>query len=132
MSRVARALPRSVFAILRSRVEAGQRRQRDRNAIIGTRKTLQDSLGDLHDVHVFSEEVVVVAEEAAASQARRIFGGLLGEETGVAHRPRRPQTLVRREVLSTMDPASVIVDELAMAKSQRHGGAPARTIRRSR
>ena len=87
------------------------------NAIIGTRKTLQDSLGDLHDVHVFSEEVVVVADEAAASQARRVSKVVLGEENGVAHRPRRPQTLMRREVLSTMDPGSVIVDELAMAKS---------------
>ena len=38
----------------------------DGDAIIETLKTLQDSLGDLHDVHVFSEEVVVAAEEAAA------------------------------------------------------------------
>ena len=38
----------------------------DGRAIVETLKTLQDSLGDLHDVHVFSEEVVPAAGEAAA------------------------------------------------------------------
>ncbi len=38
----------------------------DGDAIIETLETLQDSLGDLHDVHVFSEEVAAAAEDAAA------------------------------------------------------------------
>jgi len=54
----------------------------DGDAIIETLKTLQDSLGDLHDVHVFSEEVVAAAEDAAASQARRVSEVVLGEENG--------------------------------------------------
>ena len=35
-------------------------------------KKLQDSLGELHDVHVFAEELVTATEKAAASRARRV------------------------------------------------------------
>jgi CHAD domain-containing protein len=49
------------------------------DVIIEALKALQDSLGDLHDVHVFSEELVTAAEEAAAAQARRVLEVLLGE-----------------------------------------------------
>lgn len=54
----------------------------DGDAIVGTLKTLQDSLGDLHDVHVFSLEVVATAEEAAASRAMRVSEVVLGDENG--------------------------------------------------
>jgi CHAD domain-containing protein/CYTH domain-containing protein len=45
------------------------------DAIIQALKTLQDSLGDLHDVHVFAGELVAATEKAAAARARP---GLLG------------------------------------------------------
>jgi len=51
-------------------------------AIIEMLSTLQNALGDLHDVHVFAEEVVAATEEAAASQARRVSEVVLGEENG--------------------------------------------------
>jgi len=35
-------------------------------------KKLQDSLGELHDVHVFAEELVAATEKAAGSRARRV------------------------------------------------------------
>jgi len=41
--------------------------------ILETLKTLQDSLGSLHDVHVFSGELVKAAEEGAAKQAARVL-----------------------------------------------------------
>jgi CHAD domain-containing protein/CYTH domain-containing protein len=63
----------------------------DGDAIIATLKTLQDSLGDLHDVHVFSEEVVAAAEEAAAAQARHVSEVVL-EETEGDERVRRARS----------------------------------------
>ena len=54
----------------------------DDHAIDETLRALQDSLGSLHDVHVFSEEIVAAAEEAAASQARLLFEVVLGDENG--------------------------------------------------
>ena len=51
-------------------------------AIIEMLSTLQNALGDLHDVHVFAEEVVAATEDAAASQARRVSEVVLGEENG--------------------------------------------------
>ena len=53
-------------------------------AIIETLKMLQDSLGDLHDVHVFLREVVAAAEEAAVSQARRVAEIAVSDENGAA------------------------------------------------
>lgn len=41
-------------------------------AMVQTLKTLQDSLGELHDVHVFAEELAGATEKAAASRARRV------------------------------------------------------------
>lgn len=52
------------------------------SAIIETLKALQDELGDLHDVHVFAEEVVAATEEAVVLQARRIADAALSEEDG--------------------------------------------------
>ena len=54
----------------------------DGDAIIETLKTLQDSLGDLHDVHVFSKEIVGAAEEAAPLQASRVSEVVLGVGNG--------------------------------------------------
>jgi hypothetical protein len=52
----------------------------DGEAIIKTLKTLQDSLGDLHDVHVFAEELVGATEQAAGSRARRVSEVVLAED----------------------------------------------------
>ena len=52
------------------------------SAIIETLKALQDELGDLHDVHVFAEEVVAATEDAVVLQARRIADAALSEEDG--------------------------------------------------
>lgn len=52
----------------------------DGDAIIEMLKTLQDSLGDLHDVHVFSKEIVRSAEEAAPLQATRVSEAVRGVE----------------------------------------------------
>lgn len=41
-------------------------------AIIETLKALQDALGDLHDVHVFSAEVMTAAKEASVPGTQRI------------------------------------------------------------
>jgi CYTH domain-containing protein len=54
----------------------------DGDAIIATLKSLQDALGDLHDVHVFSEEVVEAAEVAAVSQVRRVSEVAADDDTG--------------------------------------------------
>jgi CHAD domain-containing protein len=48
--------------------------------IIQMVKSLQDSLGDLHDVHVFAEELVAATEKAAASRARRISEVVLADD----------------------------------------------------
>ena len=52
----------------------------DGDAIIEALKKLQDSLGDLHDVHVFAEELVAATEEAAAARARRVSEVVLAED----------------------------------------------------
>jgi CHAD domain-containing protein len=52
----------------------------DGDAIITTLKTLQDSLGDLHDVHVFAEELVGATEQAAGSRARRVSEVVLADD----------------------------------------------------
>jgi CHAD domain-containing protein/CYTH domain-containing protein len=54
----------------------------DGKAIIETLKKLQDALGDLHDVHVFAEELVAATEEAAGSRARRVSEVVLAEDGG--------------------------------------------------
>lgn len=40
-------------------------------------KRLQDTLGDLHDTHVFAREIAAATVEAAAEDARRISGEML-------------------------------------------------------
>ncbi|HKC80841.1 MAG TPA: CHAD domain-containing protein, partial [Gemmatimonadaceae bacterium] len=42
------------------------------DAIIETLKSLQDCLGDLHDVHVFTEELATATEKAARARSRRV------------------------------------------------------------
>jgi CHAD domain-containing protein len=44
-------------------------------AIIGRLKELQDLLGDLHDVHVFTREIAELSERAAVARARRARAG---------------------------------------------------------
>jgi CHAD domain-containing protein/CYTH domain-containing protein len=63
----------------------------DGDAIIETLKTLQDSLGDLHDVNVFSKQVVGAAEEAALLQASPVSEIVLGVENG-DDRVRQPRS----------------------------------------
>jgi len=52
----------------------------DGDAIIDVLKTLQDSLGDLHDVHIFAEELVATTEKAAGSRARRVSEVVFAED----------------------------------------------------
>ena len=52
------------------------------DAIIETLKTLQDALGALHDVHVFSELVMSATEEASVLQAKRVAETELGDGNG--------------------------------------------------
>jgi len=52
----------------------------DGAAIIDTLKSLQDSLGDLHDVHVFGDELVAATEKSAGSRARRVSEIVLAED----------------------------------------------------
>lgn len=54
---------------------------RDGDAMIETLKGLQDVLGDLHDVHVFAEELVAATEDAAGSRARRVSEVVLADDT---------------------------------------------------
>jgi CHAD domain-containing protein len=63
----------------------------DGEAIIETLKGLQDRLGDLHDVHMFANEVVGATEKAAASRARRVWETVLATdaEESESHRVRR-------------------------------------------
>jgi CHAD domain-containing protein/CYTH domain-containing protein len=50
-------------------------------------KTLQDTLGELHDAHVFSQEIGSAIGEAAAEDARRLSGAVLaGDSTQQALR----------------------------------------------
>jgi CHAD domain-containing protein len=49
------------------------------SAIIDRLKELQDVLGDLHDVHVFAEEIAAAAETAAAEHARRLSQAVLSD-----------------------------------------------------
>src|SRR6266568_1274746 len=52
----------------------------DGDAIIETLKTLQDSLGDLHDVHIFADELMAATQKAAAPRSGlRGFARLLHE-----------------------------------------------------
>lgn len=61
------------------------------DGIIETLKKLQDSLGDLHDVHVFADELVTATEKAAGSRARRVSEVVLAndDEESEADRVRR-------------------------------------------
>ncbi|MGH7652829.1 MAG: CHAD domain-containing protein [Gemmatimonadaceae bacterium] len=49
-------------------------------AIIDTLKKLQDSLGDLHDVHVFAAELVRATEKAAGERARRVSEVVMADD----------------------------------------------------
>lgn len=53
---------------------------RDGEAMIETLKALQDLLGDLHDVHVFADELVPATEDAAGSRARRVSEVVLADD----------------------------------------------------
>ena len=49
-------------------------------AIVATLKTFQDALGELHDVHVFAQELVDVTEKAAGERAKRISEVVLEDD----------------------------------------------------
>jgi len=53
---------------------------RDGGSTIETVKALQDVLGDLHDVHVFADELVPATEDAAGSRARRVSEVVLADD----------------------------------------------------
>jgi CHAD domain-containing protein/CYTH domain-containing protein len=53
---------------------------RDGGAMIETLKSLQDALGNLHDVHVFAAELVAATEDAAGSRARRVSEVVLADD----------------------------------------------------
>ncbi|MEO8623507.1 MAG: CHAD domain-containing protein [bacterium] len=58
---------------LRYLIEPGEEAVNGGEGILEALKALQDSLGSLHDVHVFSNELVKAAEEGAAKQAARVL-----------------------------------------------------------
>src|SRR5258706_9450009 len=53
---------------------------RDGGAMIETLKARHDVLGDLHDVHVFADELVAATEGAAGSRARRVSEVVLADD----------------------------------------------------
>ena len=55
-------------------------------ALIKRLRNLQDTIGEMHDVHVMAEEVIEAAERAGAEQTRRVATALLeGESDADAH-----------------------------------------------
>jgi CHAD domain-containing protein len=64
-------------------------------ALVKRLRILQDTIGEMHDVHVMAETVIQAAEEAGADQARRVATALLeGDATDEAirqHRARDPR-----------------------------------------
>jgi CHAD domain-containing protein len=51
-------------------------------ALVKRLRNLQDTIGEMHDVHVMSLEIIQASEEAGAEQARRVATALLESETG--------------------------------------------------
>ena len=87
----------------------------DGKALIGRLKALQDALGDLHDAHVFSRELVDASAEAAAESARAESSAVLEGA---------PPTTTRRR--ATRDPRAGL---LALAERVRDRGLAAwRTV----
>jgi CHAD domain-containing protein len=55
-------------------------------ALVKRLRHLQDTIGEMHDVHVMAEEVIEAAERAGAEQTRRVATALLeGEADADAH-----------------------------------------------
>ena len=55
-------------------------------ALLKRLRNLQDTIGEMHDVHVMAEEVIEAAERAGAEQTRRVATALLeGESDADAH-----------------------------------------------
>jgi CHAD domain-containing protein len=55
-------------------------------ALVKRLRHLQDTIGEMHDVHVMAEEVIEAAERAGAEQTRRVATALLeGEADAEAH-----------------------------------------------
>lgn len=52
------------------------------DAIIETLKKLQDSLGDVHDVHMFAGDLVGATETAAGARARRVSEVVMADDDG--------------------------------------------------
>lgn len=52
------------------------------DAVISTLKKLQQALGDLHDVHIFANELAAATEEAASARARRVSEVVMTDEGG--------------------------------------------------
>lgn len=52
---------------------------------------LQDTIGEMHDVHVMAEEVIEAAERAGAEQARRVATALLEGSAAAGDEHRREQ-----------------------------------------
>ena len=52
------------------------------DALVRRLRHLQDTIGEMHDVHVMAAEVIEAAETAGAEQARRVATALLESESG--------------------------------------------------
>ena len=63
--------------------------------VIDSLKKLQDSLGNLHDVHMFANELAAATESAAAARARRVSEMVMTEEEGESENDRIRRALAR-------------------------------------
>jgi CYTH domain-containing protein len=89
------------------------------DAIIETLKTLQDSLGDLHDVHVFSHEVSAANEGANAAEASP---GLLRLARRLQQRGTRAYAGIERDWLR--DASAAFLDEVrALSEEIKHAAS---------
>jgi CHAD domain-containing protein/CYTH domain-containing protein len=79
---------------LRYLLEPITRQDPDAAGLVDELKALQDSLGNLHDTHVFSTEIASVLEHEAAGQARALSAAVLegGESSASIRRAKRQDT----------------------------------------
>src|SRR5258706_10187979 len=96
---------------------------RDGGATIETLKALQDVLGDLHDVHVFADELVAATEGAAGSRARRVSEVVLADDKDDSEDDR-----VRRARARDPGPRLLGVARLLPQRGMPAPGEPARGL----
>src|SRR5258706_13774650 len=96
---------------------------RDGGAMVETLKGLQDVLGDLHDVHVFADELVAATEGAAGSRAIRCSEVRLGNDRDDSEDDR-----VRRGFAGAPRPRLLGVARLLPQRGMPAPGEPARGL----